>query len=252
MPERKWAGSAAAELRPLHLYALYVGVITGAVSLLATFLNSPDSNKINDNQTNFGDAAQIIPSKINKSIAAVNILLPKAGGLETLKQISVSSSSSAIALPLLKNEPLTQNLLNKSQPETAFSEVNLSLNNTLQSWASSSTALKNSTAIATDGDFSFIGNKPVNVGIVMKGDSWVRIVVDGQTEFEGVLNEGKKLSWSGDRQISIRAGNASSVALSYNKQPIKSLGKEGEVAEKSLVLIKLIASKLMIRAFVDL
>jgi cytoskeletal protein RodZ len=236
LPERKWAGSAATELRPLHLYALYVVVITGAVSLLATFLNSPDPNKINDSQTNFGNAAQIIPSKVNKSITAENILLAKAGVLEIVKQTNSSSTSSSIsseiAVPLLQNEPLSQNLLNKSQSETAFSEVNLSLNNTLQSWASSSSALQSSNAIANDGNFSFIGNKPVNVGIVMKGDSWVRIIVDGQTEFEGVLNEGKKLSWSGDRQISIRAGNASSVALSYNKQPIKSLGKEGEVAEK--------------------
>ena len=66
----------------------------------------------------------------------------------------------------------------------------------------------------------------------MQGESWMRITVDGQTEFEGVLNEGKKLAWSGDRQISVRAGNASSVALSYNNQPIKVLGKEGEVAER--------------------
>jgi hypothetical protein len=66
----------------------------------------------------------------------------------------------------------------------------------------------------------------------MQGESWMRITVDGKTEFEGVLNEGKKLAWSGDRQISIRAGNASSVALSYNNQPIKVLGKEGEVAER--------------------
>ncbi len=90
----------------------------------------------------------------------------------------------------------------------------------------------NSAAIAANGDFVFAGNKPINVGIVMQGESWMRITVDGQTEFEGVLNEGKKLSWSGDRQISIRAGNASSVALSYNNQPIKVLGKEGEVAER--------------------
>ncbi|MCA6606537.1 MAG: DUF4115 domain-containing protein, partial [Pseudanabaena sp. M007S1SP1A06QC] len=47
------------------------------------------------------------------------------------------------------------------------------------------------------------------------------------TEFEGVLDEGKKLTWSGNRQISIRAGNASAVRLSYNNQPIKVLGKEG-------------------------
>ena len=100
-------------------------------------------------------------------------------------------------------------------------------------WASTSRFSANEDTNAGDnGNFTFVGNKPINVGIVMRGQSWLRIVVDGQTEFEGVLDEGKKLTWSGDRQISVRAGNASSVALSYNNQPINLLGSEGEVIEK--------------------
>jgi len=249
LPEHKWAGSPAAELRPLHLYALYVGVIASAVSLLATFLNSPDSYKINDNQTNFSNAAQL-SSKTNKTPPPVDMLLPKMGGLATLRQ-PISNASATLVVtppnlsatpaqtPAIISETTSQNLLNRSQAETAFSEVNSSLNNSLKSWtsnanlqASAAGAAKNNLTIAANGDFQFVGNKPVNVGIMMRGQSWVRITVDGQTEFEGVLNEGKKLAWSGDRQVSIRAGNASSVALSYNNQSVKLLGKEGEVAEK--------------------
>ncbi|NUN66384.1 DUF4115 domain-containing protein [Pseudanabaena biceps] len=237
LPERKWAGSAAAELRPLHLYALYIGVIAGAVGLLATFLNSPDSNRINDNQTNFGKAAQLGSSKPTKSPVA-NSLLPKIGGLAILKQdpvkplVTASPNVSAVNIPTqLPSQPSTQGGLNGSQSEVVFAEVNAKLGNTIQAWADSTSLLANS-AIAADGNFKFIGNKPVNVGIVMQGQSWLRIEVDGRTEFEGVLEEGKKLAWSGDRQISIRAGNASSVALSYNNQPIKVLGKEGEVTER--------------------
>ena len=230
LPEtNKWAGSAAAELRPLHLYALYVGVIAGAVSLLATFLNSPESNKINDSQTNFSNAAQINSKKSKKSVATVDVLLPKSGGLEILKQ--TAANTSGVTLPTPKNDVISQISLNTPQSETAFSDVSFSLNNTLQSWIANAN-LQGSSAIATDGNFEFVGNKPVNIGIVMKGQSWLRVTVDNKTEFEGVLDEGKKLTWSGDRQISVRAGNASSVALSYNNQSIKLLGKEGEVAER--------------------
>ena len=233
LPESKWAGSAAAELRPLHLYALYIGVIAGAVSLLSTFLNTPEANKINDNQTNFGTAAQISSPKDNKPVDLVSALLPKIGGLEILRQSGGDPSTTAtpnniskVALPTqTANAIIPPVLPNKSQV------VGSNLNNTLQSLAVNAN-IKNSGEIMNSGNFEFVSSKPVNVGIVMKGQSWLRITVDGKTDFEGVLDEGKKLTWSGDRQISIRAGNASSVALSYNNQPLKLLGKEGEVAER--------------------
>jgi cytoskeleton protein RodZ len=239
LPEQKWAGSAAAELRPLHLYALYVVVIAGAVSLLATFLNSPDANKINDSQTNFGDAAQIRAAKTNKAIEPTEILLPKIGGLAFLKQTGSSVpvaivNTSAVPPTEIKNQSLPADTLNKPNTQTNQIQASSNLNNLLLSWANSALPSTPSTNISTltNSNFEFVGNKPVNVGIVMQGDSWMRVVVDGQTEFEGVLNEGKKLTWSGDRQISVRAGNASSVALSYNNQPIKVLGREGEVTER--------------------
>ncbi|PZO40834.1 MAG: hypothetical protein DCF19_11025 [Pseudanabaena frigida] len=241
LPEQKWAGSAAAELRPLHLYALYVGVIAGAVSLLATFLNSPDANKINDNQTNFSNAAQINSVKAKNPDETVNALLPKMGGLEVLRQTvaepSVMANPSNISGVKLAATQTTTNVipvpktLEQSPSNTSFGEVSSSLNNALKTWTSN-VNLQSSSAIAANGDFEFAGNKQVNVGIVLKGQSWLRITVDGRTEFEGVLDEGKKLALSGDRQISIRAGNASAVALSYNNQQIKVLGKEGEVAER--------------------
>lgn len=233
LPEQKWAGSAAAELRPLHLYALYVGVIAGAVSLLATLMNVPEASKINDSQTNFSNAAQLSTSKPNKSVDPTEVLLPKLGGLGVLKQVAADPSAMTTS-PNLSVAAVIPEVKNKLQSEATLATANS--NNMLMAWAisgiSPNNLSPNSAAIAANGNFVFADNKPINVGIVMQGESWMRITVDGKTEFEGVLNEGKKLAWSGDRQISIRAGNASSVALSYNNQPIKVLGKEGEVAER--------------------
>jgi len=249
LPEQKWAGSAAAELRPLHLYALYVGVIAGAVSLLATILNSPDASKINDSQTIFGNAAQIVAPKGNAP-ATTDSLSPKAGGLEVLRQtvidpsvmasaVNTSASNSKVAAlpttPTTNDKNAAKAAPNTIPSEAAFGEVSSSLNNAVKSWTNNinfQNGVTTNTEIGAKGNFEFAGNKPVNIGLVMKGQSWLRITVDGKTEFEGVLDEGKKLTWSGDRQISIRAGNASAVGLSYNNQQIKILGKEGEVAER--------------------
>ncbi|MCA6585920.1 MAG: DUF4115 domain-containing protein [Pseudanabaena sp. M051S1SP1A06QC] len=248
LPEQKWAGSAAAELRPLHLYALYIGVIAGAVSLLATFLNSPDANKINDRQTILGNSAQIVEPKDNTPVATTDSLLPKLGGLEVLRQTAINPSvmafninnstvnaSTVAALPITNAKTMASSPTNQIQSEATFGEVSSSLNNAVKSWTNNinfPNALKTNVDIGAKGNFEFTGNKPVNIGLIMKGQSWLRITVDGKTEFEGVLDEGKKLTWSGNRQISIRAGNASAVRLSYNNQPIKVLGKEGEVAER--------------------
>ena len=258
--EQKWAGSAAAELRPLHLYALYVGVIAGAVSLLATLMNSPEASKINDSQTNFSNAAQLSMAKPNKSVDSTEVLLPKLGGVGVLRQVAADPAALTTS-PNLSVATAVPEVKNKSQSEASL--VTANPNNMLMSWATSSISSNNpspnSAAIAANGDFVFAGNKPINVGIVMRGESWMRVTVDGQTEFEGVLNEGKKLAWSGDRQISIRAGNASSVALSYNNQPIKVLGKEGEVAERLFGINQPISAKpnnlpnnLQLRGLLDL
>lgn len=221
MPERKWAGSPAAELRPLHLYALYIVVIAGAVGLLATFLNPPEANKINDSQTNFSNAAKLETAKAEP----LTSLSPQAGGLSVLKQSAIAPSSAP--------NNLATDLAKTASAEVVGGQVNAGFNNILKSWVSSSSLENRSKqAIAVGGKFEFAPNKLVNVGVIMQGQSWVRIIVDGKTEFEGVLDEGKKLAWSGDRQIAIRAGNAAAVALSYNNQPAKVLGRDGEVAER--------------------
>ena len=265
LPEQKWAGSAAAELRPLHLYALYVGVIAGAVSLLATFLSPPDANKVNDSQTNFGKAAEIVSGKAFNPNPE---LTPKSGGLSILRQpqaeVPVVSANPVPAPPqpnLIPTSPTTSTAIPASQlptsSPTSLASAGSQFSNMIGNWANVSGLSQNTNPNISNDSFTFVGNKPINVGIVMKGQSWLRIVVDGQTEFEGVLDEGKKLTWSGDRQISVRAGNASSVALSYNNQPIKLLGSEGEVIEKLFGVNQAsnnnnVSSELGMRSLIDL
>ncbi|MBD2080574.1 helix-turn-helix domain-containing protein [Leptolyngbya sp. FACHB-17] len=69
----------------------------------------------------------------------------------------------------------------------------------------------------------------VGVKMNVNEESWVEVVVDGKTEFEGTLPQGTQRSWSGKNQVSVRAGNAGGVALSYNNATFKPMGGAGEV-----------------------
>ncbi len=72
---------------------------------------------------------------------------------------------------------------------------------------------------------------PVNVAVEMIGESWMRVVVDGTLEFEGIMPEGTVTQWSGNKEIILRTGNAAAVKVQFNQKPPQLLGAEGEVVE---------------------
>lgn len=76
-----------------------------------------------------------------------------------------------------------------------------------------------------------VPQKSVHVGLTMTSQSWVRIVVDGKTEFEGVLAEGTQRDWEANKQLILRAGNAGGVMVSLNNGTAKRLGEPGAVEE---------------------
>ena len=73
--------------------------------------------------------------------------------------------------------------------------------------------------------------KPVVVDIKVKDQCWLRVVVDGKTEFEGVLPQGTHRTWVANEQLTIRAGNAGGVIVAFNDQKAKQLGQPGQVQE---------------------
>ncbi len=72
---------------------------------------------------------------------------------------------------------------------------------------------------------------PIRVGLIFKEKSWIRIEVDGQTEFEGTLPEGTKRSWEAQQEVVIRAGNAGGVLVAFNGQDAKPMGQPWAVKE---------------------
>lgn len=71
----------------------------------------------------------------------------------------------------------------------------------------------------------------VTVGINLQERCWLKVMVDGKVAFEGTLAKGTQRSWTGDREVTIRAGNAGGVVISFNNQQQKVLGAPGQVEE---------------------
>ncbi len=75
--------------------------------------------------------------------------------------------------------------------------------------------------------------KPVQVDIKLTSQSWLEVEVDGQVELAEVLAEGTERSWSGDKQVRIRAGNAGGVMVAPNGGKAAPMGAPGAVEEKT-------------------
>ncbi|UKO96293.1 helix-turn-helix domain-containing protein [Nostoc sp. UHCC 0870] len=81
-------------------------------------------------------------------------------------------------------------------------------------------------------------SQSVQIGVTLKASSWIRVVADGKTEFEGVLPEGAHRVWKAQEQLTVRTNNAGGVLMSVNQQAAKQMGEFGKEEE-----IKIAAAK---------
>jgi cytoskeletal protein RodZ len=72
----------------------------------------------------------------------------------------------------------------------------------------------------------------VTVELVIQQPSWVQILADDTKVFEGILQTGESRSWSAERRVAIRAGNAGGVQVIINGEDRGVMGDEGRVADQ--------------------
>jgi cytoskeletal protein RodZ len=120
-----------------------------------------------------------------------------------------------------------------------FSSVNglsrLLSNSSLQA-SNSSTQLNTSVQlqdqeIANNKLISSQKDKSVQVGVTLKASSWISVVTDGKTAFEGFLPEGAIRSWQANNQLTLKTNNAGVVLMSVNRQKAKEMGAIGKPQE---------------------
>jgi cytoskeleton protein RodZ len=72
----------------------------------------------------------------------------------------------------------------------------------------------------------------VTVQLIISKPSWIQILADDTKVFEGILQAGVNRSWSGQRRVAVRAGNAGGVEVIVNGASQGIMGLEGQVSDR--------------------
>jgi cytoskeletal protein RodZ len=73
---------------------------------------------------------------------------------------------------------------------------------------------------------------PSGFAVHLRDSSWLRIVVDGKVEMEGLYTKGTQRTFAG-RSATVRVGNAGGVDISVDGKDLGPMGGLGDVAERS-------------------
>lgn len=180
------------QLRPIHLYLFYIFVIFSAVNGLSVMM----SRSLNQLQPSTASLLLLNPD-ISPAFQSAQ---PRTGLLSQVPEELVA--------PLRQSFPLQDHF----NPNT---------------WLRKSRDL-----VAQLPDPGTYTQQPVAVQLSLETQSWVRVTVDGNTEFEGMMLAGSQRLWQGQEQIRVRAGNAGGVRVVHNNKPAELMGEPGAVEER--------------------
>jgi len=62
---------------------------------------------------------------------------------------------------------------------------------------------------------------------------WLRVTVDGQMAYEGLLAPDEHKSWQGKQSLQLLTGNAAGLSATLNGRPLGPLGARGQVVERT-------------------
>lgn len=189
-----WIRWNGGQLQPIHLYFLYVLLIFSAVNGLSVLMN------------------RSVPSSASS--------LPL--------ELELPERPPTAGQPVSDNKLRTQDFASSSALKSAFPLINaltLAPITHLKSYQASLQRLPTPATIAPD--------KPVQVLVSIKEQSWMRVTVDEENSFEGILAPGAQRTWAGEKQVTIRAGNAGGVLVALNNEQPHPLGEAGAVEEVS-------------------
>ena len=199
-----WMG----KIRPFHLYLFYIIVIVGAVNVLSVMISREDKK----------ETAQITTPPILQPLS------------QSPSPITKQPVTKPQATPLAKTPATpTNNKVVAQVPQTTLTppaKVTPS--------PSPSSTPNNKSEIDKKQPQPSSDNQGISVTVTVKENSWSRIEIDGQIEFEGELIEGTKRSLQAKEKLVFFTGNAGGVLVSVNNGEAKLLGELGTVKEITL------------------
>ncbi|MDJ0707830.1 MAG: DUF4115 domain-containing protein [Leptolyngbyaceae cyanobacterium MO_188.B28] len=148
---------------------------------------------------------------------------PKTPSLQKIRESSLAYLSSAyvsyaaVGIVAIFGLIMLANLINRPKPASEPAEVD----NPVTAEASSTTPAALGADSLTGGASELTNassqlGSPITIAINLTGNCWMRVIVDGKTQFEGTLTKGAEKTWTAQQEIKIRAGNAGAVLLSLN------------------------------------
>jgi cytoskeleton protein RodZ len=69
----------------------------------------------------------------------------------------------------------------------------------------------------------------VQVYVTARHRAWMRVLVDGEVEFEGRILPGSAYAYSGDERVELLTGDGDALQVFFNQQDLGALGQPGEV-----------------------
>ena len=75
---------------------------------------------------------------------------------------------------------------------------------------------------------------PITFEVNLEGDSWMRVIVDGEEVYEGILTTGTQQAWTAQSELRVTAGNSGAVLYSFNGGTESPLGAPGAVSNLTL------------------
>jgi len=257
--KQSWRSLPAAQLRPMHLYAVYICLIVGAVNGLSYLMNRSNAEIVSQNvpaqpalkqpngqpngvktpkffigSPNPASVAGVTPQKpIVASVASSVVVFQPAPAPQQVqplqpvpaKPISVAVVPAVRTTARQPQRPTAVPQLPKPQPVVAstgrFTPLSPALANLVPPIADNFLTAFNPGNSA----------QSLHVSVTLKEVSWLRVTADGKTEFEGLLPEGTQREWGAKTQLTLLAGNAGGVLVSLNNGQTKQLGTPGSVKE---------------------
>ena len=76
------------------------------------------------------------------------------------------------------------------------------------------------------------GPGPVQVTVVALQEAYLRVTVDGKSQFDGRISAGTAYSFSGNNQIEVLPGNGAGISILFNQGNLGPMGRFGEVVDR--------------------
>jgi cytoskeleton protein RodZ len=88
------------------------------------------------------------------------------------------------------------------------------------------------TGVTAIGTIPAAGPGPVQVVVVALEQAYLRVTVDGKSQFDGRITTGTAYSFSGNNQIEVLTGNGAGVGILFNQGNLGPMGRFGEVVDR--------------------